>query len=78
MSDVRFYCTALSAEDVKELYDTSAFITDNGTTECYEFDEVDNQLTIGKNGIMKIGNIYEAEAKYTDALPVTVLKTSFS
>jgi hypothetical protein len=30
MSDFRIYCTALTAEQVKELYDTSATIDKNG------------------------------------------------
>ena len=66
MSDVRIYATALSDEDILELYNTSAFITDNGTTECYEFDEIDDELSINKNGIMKIGNLYESSAEYTE------------
>ena len=40
MSDVRIYCTALSAEDIKELYETSVSIDDKGNFHAYEISEV--------------------------------------
>jgi hypothetical protein len=39
ISDFRIYATALSANDVKELYNTSAYIYNDGTVSAYEFDE---------------------------------------
>ena len=39
ISDLRLYTTALSAEDVQELYNTSASIANNGTLLAYEFTE---------------------------------------
>lgn len=39
MSDFRIYCTALTAEQIKELYDTSASLANNGTLLSYEFVE---------------------------------------
>lgn len=41
MSDVRIYATALSANDVMELYDTSAYICNNDTLNGYELSECD-------------------------------------
>lgn len=39
ISDFRIYATPLSAEDVKELYNTSAMICDNGTVMAYSLEE---------------------------------------
>lgn len=39
LSDFRVYATALSEEDIKELYDTSAYILDNGTLLTYSVEE---------------------------------------
>jgi hypothetical protein len=39
MSDFRIYATSLSAEDVKELYNTSTIICDNGTVMAYSLEE---------------------------------------
>lgn len=39
VSDVRIYATPLSAEDVKELYSTSAMVCDNGTVMAYSLEE---------------------------------------
>lgn len=40
ISDFRIYCTALSAEDVKDLYTTSASIGSDGKSYMYEYKEV--------------------------------------
>lgn len=39
ISDIRMYTTALSAEDIKELYNTSAYVLDNGTLLTYSVEE---------------------------------------
>lgn len=39
ISDFRIYATALSADDIKELYNTSAYVLDNGTLLTYSVEE---------------------------------------
>ena len=43
-SDVRIYATALSAEDILELYNTATFVDNCGNLECYEIDEKHENL----------------------------------
>lgn len=52
MSDFRIYCTALSAEDILDLYRTSAKIDKTGKVHAFEFAE-DEGLKITKTGIVK-------------------------
>lgn len=61
ISDFRIYATTLSDEDVLELYNTSAILTDNGTLEEYEIIE-DNLSDITKRGLVETSDFYEEGA----------------
>lgn len=53
MSDVRVYSTALSAEDIKLLYDSRASFLNNGAVAAYEFyEDARTKLQFGENGII--------------------------
>ena len=39
LSDLKLYATALSAEDIKELHNTSAIVDNLGNDYCYQFEE---------------------------------------
>ena len=43
MSDARIYSTALSAEDIKELYNTAAYVDKDGSLRTYELVESGNE-----------------------------------
>lgn len=58
MSDFRIYATALSDEDILELYNTSAFVTDNGVFAEYELYE-DNLSDVKKTGLLETRDFYE-------------------
>lgn len=58
LSDFRAYATALSEEDILELYNTSAFVTDNGVFAEYELYE-DNLSDVKKTGLLETGDFYE-------------------
>ena len=51
MSDFRIYGTALSAADVKYLYETSASIDNTGTVFADEFNETELRASVGKSGV---------------------------
>ena len=65
VSDVRLYATALSEDDIKELYNTSAFVTNNGVFAEYELYE-DNLSDVKKRGLLETADFYEngAESGY--------------
>ena len=59
MSDFRIYSTALSAEDILDLYHTSANIDDLGNLHGFEFIEDESKQSIYKNG--QIATKYELQ-----------------
>lgn len=71
ISDVRIYATALSEDDVKELYNTSAFLTNNGALCGYEFNESDSGTDIKKRGIIESTNIYEVNTLAPSNVTIT-------
>ena len=54
ITDFRIYGTALSAEDIADLYKNSASLSKDGTLFAYEFNE-NAQNTINKNGVVATG-----------------------
>lgn len=60
MSDFRLYGTALSADDVKYLYSTSAAIDYNGDMFAAAFEETESKPRIGKEGLVYGKNVSEA------------------
>ena len=53
MSDFRIYATALSAEDILDLYHTPASIDNLSNAHAFEFVEDDSAIKVEKNGIFK-------------------------
>jgi hypothetical protein len=56
MSDVRLYATALSADDILDLYQASVSIDDMESLHCYEFVEQDLN-NFNKNGTVNFANL---------------------
>ena len=56
MSDLRIYATVLSVDDIKELYNTSAYIYNNGTVASFELTEncVNIAIDVEKARISKV------------------------
>ena len=78
-SDFRIYGTALTPEQVLELYNTAAFVDNKQNIETFEFDEVTSgNPNITKSGIFKaqtftedvVAEIYEAEVKANQLIEI--------
>ena len=65
MSDFRMYATALSANDVKELYDNSVSLDNQYNMFAYDYFE-NNTNNLGKNGVMYTGNFSGAKVPIYD------------
>ena len=60
MSDFRIYCSALSADDIKTLYDTAGSVTKEGGLIAYEFQEqTDTSAKMKKTGTFVAGDFSE-------------------
>ena len=70
ISDFRIYATALTEEQVLELYHTSGTIDHEGNFYAREFDENDN-LNLTKTGIFGASNIYDND----ELTKASILKT---
>ena len=61
IDDFRFYATCLSLNDIKEIYQTKAYISDKGDIMCTEFIEGKSQAQVTSKGIFEANEFYEDE-----------------
>ena len=71
LSDFRIYATALPANAVKELYQSSISFLDNGTLQCSEIVENNTNLKYNQNGIVQANELNEIG--YIDKMQVKTL-----
>lgn len=64
IDDVKIYNTILTSDDIKDLYQTKAYISDKGDIMCSEFIEGKNQAQVISKGV------FEANEFYEDVLPL--------
>lgn len=62
VSDARIYTTALSANEVKSLYETSMKIDNEQSIHVYELNEESGTTKINKNGILETDEFYESDS----------------
>ena len=59
IADFKIYTTALSSDDIENLYRTKAYISDKGDIVCNEFVEGKSQAQVTRNGIFEANELYE-------------------
>ena len=65
LSDVRIYTTALSADDILQLYHTAMKVDNHSNIHVYEFIEDEDTITINKQGQLTADEYYElSNAKF--------------
>ena len=77
VSDYREYSTALSEDDIKELYNTSAIINNNNTLQAYEFSEADT-YSINKSGVLEGAEFIEQDGNVQINNTEQVFATEFT
>ena len=89
VSDYREYCTALSEEDIKELYNTSAIVDNQGNDYAYQFNELMENIELNSplNSFKQTSGSVQFDGKdliltgesasYSDYIEVDVSKTLF-
>jgi hypothetical protein len=72
MSDVRIYATALSAADIKTLYQSRISMLENGAITAYEYKEGElNNIKFTEEGVARAGSI--SEVGYVGGMKTRVL-----
>ena len=59
IDDVKIYNTILTSDDIKDLYQTKAYISDKGDIMCSEFIEGKTQAQVTSKGIFEANEFYE-------------------
>ena len=75
MADLRLYTTALSADDIKELYNTPITIAKTGTLMATELVEYDAKESFNKNGVVTAASFMDKHA-LTSEMRLTSLPDS--
>lgn len=79
LSDFRIYSTALSADDIKELYNTSVLIHNDGTIEVFEFVETNSgSPEVTKTGLVKAQSHNEVSKNLFDKNNVAFNSDNYS
>lgn len=63
IADWRLYSTALSTDDVLELYRTKEMIDKNGNLYCNDYDELGDRIDFSKKSVVRSGSLSEGLSK---------------